>query len=457
MAAIPAGIIIAWPTTASIPSGWDLVTTMYDRFPEGITDSDPGTNGGGATHVHDSAAHTHTHSHTHTATSGIYSGANQVGSHTSPNRSDALDEDHAHTINTADPNPTSTSVDHGDWAAGSSNPAYFTVRWVESDGDPTTFPDDSYVYFTNFPYETGAATLPSDTSIVQGDKFLIGAADGANGGAAAGGGSHTHATGAHTHTSGDHAHGSATSSTVTAGVSFRWDQEGADSWDKWIDADLGGGHSHSSAAWSSSGTVTSSALSSGTSGGTTYQPTFIKLLTLENTAANAPSDGMIVGWLDARSGIPDEWILCDGNNDTPDLDGKFIKGAASAGEVGDTGGTAGHQNSSGGHLHTAAHTHASSTLNSATINTSTYRKTNIYDLSTAILGYTGSSGDQPTTLTHNHDAGGTSSAASTNSLVSTSPTLSSTGDTRPAFKTICFLMYQQEEVSGSAVMFGSNF
>lgn len=36
--------------------------------------------------------------------------------------------------------------------------------------------------------------------------------------------------------------------------------------------------------------------------------------------------GMIVAWAGASNNIPDGWSLCDGNNETPNLQGKFILG-----------------------------------------------------------------------------------------------------------------------------------
>jgi hypothetical protein len=59
-------------------------------------------------------------------------------------------------------------------------------------------------------------------------------------------------------------------------------------------------------------------------------------------------------WSGASSAIPTGWNLCDGNNGTPNLTGKFIKAATTAGG---TGGSA----SSGSHTMTTAegpsHTH----------------------------------------------------------------------------------------------------
>ena len=53
--------------------------------------------------------------------------------------------------------------------------------------------------------------------------------------------------------------------------------------------------------------------------------------------------GVIVMWSGAVSAIPSGWVICDGNNSTPNLTGKFILHAdADSGgtnDVGDTGGS----------------------------------------------------------------------------------------------------------------------
>jgi len=63
--------------------------------------------------------------------------------------------------------------------------------------------------------------------------------------------------------------------------------------------------------------------------------------------------GIICGWHGAIVDIPDGWVLCDGNNGTPDLRNQFIIGAGGSYAVGASGGGAGHNhNFTGvGHQH----------------------------------------------------------------------------------------------------------
>ena len=49
--------------------------------------------------------------------------------------------------------------------------------------------------------------------------------------------------------------------------------------------------------------------------------------------------GLIAMWSGASDSIPNGWLLCDGNNNTPDLRNRFIVGAGSSYSVGNTGGS----------------------------------------------------------------------------------------------------------------------
>ena len=50
--------------------------------------------------------------------------------------------------------------------------------------------------------------------------------------------------------------------------------------------------------------------------------------------------GCIMFWSGSTEDIPEGWVLCDGNNGTPDLRNRFVVGAGGDYAVGDTGGTA---------------------------------------------------------------------------------------------------------------------
>ena len=59
--------------------------------------------------------------------------------------------------------------------------------------------------------------------------------------------------------------------------------------------------------------------------------------------------GLIVMWHGAIANIPSGWLICDGNNSTPNLLSKFVKGVATAAtDPGGTGGSLTHQHTYGG-------------------------------------------------------------------------------------------------------------
>lgn len=58
---------------------------------------------------------------------------------------------------------------------------------------------------------------------------------------------------------------------------------------------------------------------------------------LATAGASLPS-GLIAIWRGSTSTIPDGWVLCDGQNGTPDLRDKFVLGAGNSYSVGNTGG-----------------------------------------------------------------------------------------------------------------------
>ncbi len=75
--------------------------------------------------------------------------------------------------------------------------------------------------------------------------------------------------------------------------------------------------------------------------------------------------GMIILWSGAIVDIPDGWHLCDGTNGTPDLRDKWVCGAGSIYDPGDTFGTFSHRHdfTGDGHRHNllAYHTVAGGT------------------------------------------------------------------------------------------------
>ena len=73
----------------------------------------------------------------------------------------------------------------------------------------------------------------------------------------------------------------------------------------------------------------------------TYNPSTNTLTvgTIVSTVGGAFVTGMIVAWSGATNAIPTGFVICDGNNNTPDLRDKFIIGARNNYAVDDTGGS----------------------------------------------------------------------------------------------------------------------
>jgi hypothetical protein len=93
--------------------------------------------------------------------------------------------------------------------------------------------------------------------------------------------------------------------------------------------------------------------------------------------------GLIALWSGSPASIPAGWVLCDGNNGTPDLRDRFVVGAAGSYAVGSTGGTNSHTHivamggnatdAAGAHTHTlvgstdpeSSHTHGAGSYGTA--------------------------------------------------------------------------------------------
>ncbi len=58
------------------------------------------------------------------------------------------------------------------------------------------------------------------------------------------------------------------------------------------------------------------------------------------TGVSGIPSGFIGLWSGATNAIPSGWVLCDGNNNTPNLTDRFVVGAGSSYSVDDTGGAA---------------------------------------------------------------------------------------------------------------------
>lgn len=348
---IPNGIIFMWPdTAASVPSGWDRVTGLDDRYPKGVATSStqPGTLGGAASHTHTVPTHTHDVAHLHTTTGATSAAVGAFSSNDGVVGTLAIAASHTHTTpSTSQANifsgattPSITSPDN--------DPARLEVLFIESNGQPLGVPD-------------GALAITADTSLSgwtdyanATGRFLKGAAPAGNGGATVASelDNHTHAVGAHTHTGVSHDHPTANTGSVTSNLSLFSGPTSA----VWTTS-----HSHTIATGSTSAASLASG-GSGTSGASSLsatEPPFTNVRVRENTSGlDSLPVGLVGIWRGSLGTIPDNWALCDGTGGTPDLVARYPKGATSS--IGTQGGSLSqHSHTSPAHGHTTSgHAHS---------------------------------------------------------------------------------------------------
>lgn len=414
MSALPTNAIIPWlGLHASIPAGFSRETSLDSKFPKAWGVEAQNITGGADTHTHTSPAHTHTMvSHTHT-----YS-LPQVGG-TEDHDSNAAggllsDEVHSHT-GTSGAVSGGTLSDGFTTGSGSSLPPYYPVIFIKA----TTYvniPSNGLVYRGDSTEPTGfklADGNNSTTNLV--DKYLRGAATGANSGTPAGGLTHTH-TYDHGHTAVNHSHSGAASGgannpqangTVTGGNGAL------------------GSHTHV-VTLDNSSTSVNSATGNFTSGD--VEPAYKSLRINQNVSGGSRpvAIGDIVMTLGDPNNLPRGFVLCNGSNGTEDMRDKFVKVKTSVA----TGGA-------NTHVHTgvASHTHTA----------------------TASHTHTGSSGgvsNSQQTGAGGHTVSRSDHTHSVTSISSVTPTWNSqtidasSADNQPAYRTVVYMMLFSNTAGG---------
>lgn len=349
---IPEGITVMWPSTAvSIPDGWERVAALDDRYVKGIASvvTEPGTTGGATGHFHTTPGHAHAIDHAHTVAALTSSATGTFSGNPGAAGTTHYPGTHTHTRPTTDTEVVDSQSTAPESASGSNDPARLEVIWISSDGNPTGFPDGSLVFMPDIS-PSGWTTYANAN-----DRFIKGATAGADGGATVVSqvSNHTHEVEAHIHPGAVHDHTSAPTGATSGTLSF-FNGPTASIEDT--------EHSHPIDVGLNSAAILASA-SGGTSGTTTPdEPTYRNLRVRENTSGvpDLPV-GSIAAWRGALADIPVNWALCDGTNGTPDMIGRYPRGAdASIGTAG--GGDGAHTHTGATHDHTTTgHSHSSTT------------------------------------------------------------------------------------------------
>lgn len=348
MSFIPKDVILIWPgTNAGIPAGWTRETALDGRYPKTTTSGiNPNVTGGTATHSH-SAAESHGHtmvSHSHNVTT------NSIA--TDGNDSDTggteLTTTHYHNPNVAGVNGGSLSSVAATYSSVSNDPPYYTVIYIKAQsGQPIP---DGVISLWN------EATPPEGFELCDGDndtpdlrnKYLKGAATGQDGGDTGGSTQNIHPL-THTHVESPHYHDHTINE---AGIVSGGGRRGSGTGNRAILIHHHRYYLNSNTA----GTISEVELTTTE----TVEPEHIKVVAVQNKSGGTKGvvRGTIALWTGLLSRIPAGWRLCDGDNDTPDLMGKYFKVINTTGEIGSTGGSNTHTHASQSHSHTGgSHTH----------------------------------------------------------------------------------------------------
>lgn len=414
---IPTNVILLWDgLNSAIPSNFARETALDGKYIKGWGDEAVNTSGGAATHTHNSPSHTHTMAnHTHTISTGGDYNSSFVGS----GSGSSAPGGHSHN-SVSSPNVNASSVSDGfTTGAGNNAPPYTETIFIKAT-ENTYVPDDATILYKE------EETTPEGfvTNTAYDNKYPKGAATDGDGGATGGSLDHSHDTD-HNHTI-SHNH----TGVITGGSSSS-------------DKDLGVGDGPSKAGLSHTHSYTSNTVEeeiphTGTVDGISVEPAYRKLRAIKNTSGDskAVSRGMIALWLGDPDEIPIGWVLCDGNNGTPDMRNKFLKIVDNDTEVGDTGGSNTHDHDDTAHTHTMGSTHSHTTGGAVGQNTNT-----------------GGTQNQSTSAisTHIHNISSVSSVAT--SLASTNMTFDP-ADNQPPYKTVVYIMYKSQMFGGAGALAG---
>lgn len=130
----------------------------------------------------------------------------------------------------------------------------------------------------------------------------------------------------------------------------------------------------------------------------------------------APPSGTIALWADALADIPAGWVICDGNNGTPNLLGRFVRGVPDA--TTDPGATGGSDSVTLSTSQIASHAHSTS-LGNAGSHAHTFQ---VYEAGGSDReGFGGSDEEQTSSTDGSHSHTATSNSTGSGSSIENRP------------------------------------
>lgn len=342
------GIIIPFNGLhANIPPGFSRVTAFDGRIPIS-KNAGVGATGGSDTHTHTTQSHSHSlNSHSHSVTFTDWTGSS--GSHVSISEENIYDgfSTHGHGSATGTMNGSpSSSADSPTLGSGSTLPPYYEVIYIQA-GGYSLIPDDGIMFtqavLSNLSLCDGSGGTPNLIG-----KFLRGAESGNDAGGVGGVTQHSHDA-SHSHTGASHTH-SGTSGGRTGSNFRRHNQSSGTAWASKY-------HSHPFTTSSNVAPIDSYSGNAGSD--VTVYPPYYTLKAYQNVSGDlVPVEENAIA-LFIGSTLPVGWVLCDGENGTPDLDSQFVLVSSSAGT---TEGSSTHTHGNLNHSHnSSAHGHTGTT------------------------------------------------------------------------------------------------
>ncbi len=180
-------------------------------------------------------------------------------------------------------------------------------------------------------------------------KFVKGTAAVTDPNTTGGADTHTHTSPIHTHTANAHRHYGATwrgSSATNGGEPNSGNYEGGrdDHYHNFDITNISSGNLADAVAYAA---------------GSSLVP-YHEVIFIEPDGAPAEPADLTIAFF-SQSSLPTDWDICDGDNSTPNLDGKYLRGAGTGADGGTTGGSANHSHAIN-HTHSAVnHYHVGST------------------------------------------------------------------------------------------------